>query len=75
MNSPVPPADRPLRRIAGACPFCNEGCAELWLDPARAESACQVRCGFCGARGPWGDEVGAVEGWKGVTPRIYDEDA
>jgi hypothetical protein len=65
MDEPAP-THLPLHEIDGVCPFCNEALARLWRDPAREDYAYQVRCGMCDARGPWGDEAGAVEAWRSV---------
>lgn len=48
----------------GACPFCRgKNSAELWFDPANEIRPFQVRCGDCGARGPYGDC-----GWECAVP-------
>jgi hypothetical protein len=61
------PPERPIRPLKGECPFCNESTAELWVDDRRADLEYQVRCVMCGARGPWSDERGAVDAWRGVA--------
>ena len=73
MSAPFAP-ERPVRPPSELCPFCNEVTAGLWLDPARESLANQVRCAMCGARGPWGDNIGAVEGWESVRPIMHDEE-
>jgi hypothetical protein len=59
------------RKLEEPCPFCRSLACQLWYDPAMADSITpyQVRCGACGARGPWcdcGDES-AVPNWLNVV--------
>ena len=68
MRATYQPEPHPVRKLDGACLFCNEALVEVWCDPSRAEAAYQVRCAMCGARGPWGEEGGAVEAWRSVAP-------
>ena len=73
MNAPYQPEEHPVRPIGGVCPFCNEPLAELWNDPSQSDFAFQVRCSFCGSRGPWSSDDGAVEAWSSVRPVLIDE--
>lgn len=49
----------------GLCHFCCRDTAELWYDPDGRGDCLpfQVRCGLCGARGPWADC-----GWESAVP-------